>query len=91
MSHNIAMPPSPSVQLYRDCLRLIRHSAGSDSPKSARLRAVVRAEFRRNAKVEQPAELERLRGNAVRALTNYMLLLQTAGRGGPAGGGAGGA
>ncbi len=40
-----------STQLYRDCLRLVAHVAGR-SKKGDALRAIVRGEFRKNAKVK---------------------------------------
>ena len=49
------------------------------SPKSLRLRAIVRSEFKKNANVTDAVEVERLQGNAVRALTNYLTLEQLEG------------
>ena len=66
--------------LYRDCLRLIRHVSGTGSPKSVQLRAIVRGEFKRNAHVTGAEQLEELQANAVRALTNSVMLEQTAAR-----------
>ena len=36
--------------LIRDCLRLIHHIAGKNSPKSISLKRIVKAEFKKNAK-----------------------------------------
>jgi hypothetical protein len=44
------------------------------SPKGANLRKIVRGEFKRNSAVEDPAAVEALKSNAVRALTNYLML-----------------
>jgi hypothetical protein len=46
-----------STQLYRDCLRLIQHIAGN-SAKGVQLRRVIGTEFRKNASVTDPAEIE---------------------------------
>lgn len=60
------------MQLFRDCLRLVRHVAG-DSPKGVGLRTMVRSEFRKHAAVADPHAVDALRASAVRALSNYML------------------
>lgn len=59
--------------LYRDCLRLVQHIAGK-SKKGDNIRNVVRNEFRKNAKLEDPAQIENLKSGAVRALTNYLMI-----------------
>ena len=61
------------VQLYRDCLRLIHHVAPGGSGKAEALRSTVRNEFRKNEKVTDPDRIEICKGNAVRALSNYLL------------------
>lgn len=66
--------PLALPQLYRDCLRLVRHVApGTDSPKARALRQTVRHEFRRNADVTDADQITTLKANAVRALSNYLL------------------
>ena len=62
-----------SIQLYRDLLRLLTHIAPGTSPKSIALRTTVRAEFEKSRNEEDPAKIESLKANAVRALSNYML------------------
>jgi Complex 1 protein (LYR family) len=63
-----------SFQLYRDCLRLIRHVApGQVSPKSLALRRTVRSEFEKYRGESDVATIENAKLNAVRALSNYML------------------
>jgi hypothetical protein len=64
---------SSSVKLYRDCLRLVNHIAGN-SRKGQALKKIVRGEFKKNAKVEDPATVEGLKSNAVKALANYLML-----------------
>jgi hypothetical protein len=61
-------------QLYRDCLRLIRHVApGRTSPKSAALRLNVRSQFDKYATTTDEDLIHAAKANAVRALSNYML------------------
>ena len=66
--------PTRSVgQLYRDCLRLVSH-IGANSAKGKNLRLLVRGEFRKNADVTDPQVIDQLKGNATRALSNYLML-----------------
>lgn len=65
-----------SAQLYRDCLRLIRHIAGK-SRKGITLQKIVSGEFRKNANVSEPAVLEVLKSNAIRGLANYLMMEAT--------------
>lgn len=58
------------VQLYRDCLRLVRHIAPGSSAKSFAVRTTVRSEFRKPCPV---AQVEARKANAIRALSNYLL------------------
>jgi Complex 1 protein (LYR family) len=62
-----------TIKLYRDCFRLINHIAGK-SQKSQSLKRVVGGEFRKNRDVTDPALLDALKGNAVRALSNYLMM-----------------
>jgi hypothetical protein len=62
-----------SVKLYRDCLRLVAHIAGN-SKKGLKLKSIVRGEFKKNAKVQDPAVVEVLKSNAIKALANYLML-----------------
>ena len=75
VSHTMSLTgPTRSVaQLYRDCLRLVNHVAGK-SAKGTSLTTIVRGEFRRNANVIDPNQLDALKGNATRALSNYLML-----------------
>jgi Complex 1 protein (LYR family) len=61
------------VQLYRDCLRLVRYVAPGESNKATALRTVVKNEFAKNREVQNEQQLEALRANAIRALSNYLL------------------
>ena len=62
------------LQLYRDCLRLVRHIApGATSAKAVALRTTVRNEFRKHAAETNADRITELKANAVRALSNYLL------------------
>jgi len=62
-----------TVHLYRDCLRLVKHVAGN-SKKAWSLKGIVGKEFRKNAGVTDPVLVEALKGNAVRALANFLMM-----------------
>lgn len=63
-------------QLYRDCLRLIRHIAGN-SAKATNLQRIVGSEFRKNAQVTDPVAIDGMKSNAIRALANYLMIEST--------------
>ena len=60
-------------QLYRDCMRLVRHLAPGYSPKSIALKQMVRSQFQANRHENDPTKIESMKADAVRALSNYML------------------
>ena len=60
--------------LFRDCLRLVNHVAGKNGAKSVNIKKIVGGEFRKNMQVTDAATIDALRGNAVRALSNYLML-----------------
>lgn len=60
-------------QLYRDCLRLVKHVAPGHSRKAMALRHTVRMEFDKNRGETNPQLIELQKANAIRALSNYML------------------
>ncbi|KAI2494373.1 Protein of unknown function (DUF410) [Fragilaria crotonensis] len=62
-----------SLQLFRDCLRLVRHVAPGRSAKSLALRTTVRTQFELGRRETDPHAIEVLKANAIRALSNYML------------------
>lgn len=64
-------------QIYRDCLRLIKHISGK-SKKSTQLTKLVRNEFKKNAKIVDPDTIERLKSHAVRGLANYLMMESSA-------------
>ena len=68
-----------SIELYRDLLRLVAHIApGTTSPKSIALRTMIRSEFNKSKHLSpsnpsDEVQIETMKANAVRALSNYML------------------
>ena len=66
-----------TVQIYRDCLRLVRHIAPGASAKSDNLRAHVRSEFRKNMHESDPQKIEELKSAAIKGLSNYLVFEQT--------------
>lgn len=61
------------LELYRDCLRLVRHIAPGESPKAIKLRQTVRMQFKACAQEKDPTKIEAFKSDAVRALSNYMV------------------
>ncbi|CAM9614588.1 unnamed protein product [Discosporangium mesarthrocarpum] len=61
-----------SLQLYRDCLRLVDHIAAK-SAKGQQLRHILRGEFEKNRDVKDQDKIDQLKGNAIRGLSNYFL------------------
>lgn len=62
-----------TVHLFRDCLRLA-HYIASNSPKGHLLKATIRSSFKRHKNETDPVVIESLKGNAVRALANYLMV-----------------
>ncbi len=73
LSGNLKAIVRSSPQLYRDCLRLIKHIAGR-SKKGFSLQSIVRSEFIKNAKETDEIKIEQLKSNAVRGLANYLMI-----------------
>lgn len=63
-------------QLYRDCLRLVQHIAGK-SKKGDNIRVIVGKEFRKNAALTDPVQIEQLKSHAIRGLANYLMIEAT--------------
>lgn len=55
-------------------MRLVRHIAPGNSPKRHSLRIMVRSSFELNRNETDIDKMEAAKANAVRALSNYMLL-----------------
>jgi hypothetical protein len=62
-----------TLQLFRDCLRTAHH-IGGDSAKGRALKQVVKEGFRKNVGVTDAAEISKLKADAVRALSNYLVM-----------------
>jgi hypothetical protein len=73
LSGNLKSIVRSSPQLYRDCLRLIKHIAGR-SKKGFSLQAIVRSEFIKHSKETDDIKIEQLKSNAVRGLANYLMI-----------------
>jgi len=67
------MIPLFLLQLYRDCLRLVRHIAPGNSQKGLAMREMVKGEFGKHVAIKDEAQIEVLKAGAIRALSNYML------------------
>mmetsp|Transcript_968 Transcript_968/g.2873 ORF Transcript_968/g.2873 Transcript_968/m.2873 type:complete len:83 (-) Transcript_968:83-331(-) len=63
----------PTLAIYRDCLRLAAHIGGR-SAKGLQLRAIARDAFRKHKNETDPQRIEQLRADAVRALSNYLVM-----------------
>ena len=63
-------------EIYRDCLRLIRHCAGQNTTKSRLASQMVRQEFDRHANETDPEKVEELKFNAISGLSNYLMMAE---------------
>jgi hypothetical protein len=54
----------------------VNHIAGK-SNKGVQLRKIVKNEFLKNAKVDDPVKIDSLKSNAVRGLANYLMIEST--------------
>jgi Complex 1 protein (LYR family) len=67
-----------TLKLYRDCLRLVHHIApggtGTASNKHVALKRSVTTQFKRNMYETDEHAIERFKADAVRALSNYLLM-----------------
>ncbi|CAI5726479.1 unnamed protein product [Peronospora farinosa] len=62
-----------TIQLYRDSLRLAKH-IGGNSKKGQAIKELVRREFEKGRKETDPEKIEALKANAIRGLSNYLML-----------------
>lgn len=62
-----------SLELYRDCLRLVKHLAPGGSAKGVALRNTLRQQFRASQNETNETTIAAKKADAVRALSNYML------------------
>ena len=77
ISYPRAIMERTAIQLYRDCLRLAHH-IGGNSVKGKTLKAMVRTEFVKGSQETNPEKIDVLKGNAIRGLSNYMLMANAA-------------
>lgn len=66
------MAQRSSIEIFRDCLRLINH-VGGKSDKALEIRKHVMTEFKRNKNETDPAKITIMKDCAVQGLTNYLL------------------
>lgn len=52
---------------------MVKYVAPGTSGKSTALKTIVKQEFNKNREVRDPAQLQALQSNAVRALSNYLV------------------
>ena len=71
--HRTRMLERTTLQLFRDCLRTAHH-IGGDSAKGRALKQVVKEGFRKHIGVTDAAEISKLKADAVRALSNYLVM-----------------
>ena len=62
-----------SKDLYRDCLRLVKHIAGK-SKKADTIKFILSKEFRKHAQIVDEDVIATLKANAVRGLANYLMI-----------------
>ena len=60
-------------QIYRDCLRLIRHAFGRSS-KAEACKALLAAEFRKHMNETDPDKIAELQNRAKQGLMNYLAI-----------------
>ena len=58
-----------AVQLYRDCLRLVKHMAGN-SAKGHHLKALVGSEFRKNMDEQDEEKVANLKEHVAKELVS---------------------
>ena len=68
-----ALSNRTTIQIYRDCMRLITHISG-DTVKSVKVRNMVRQQFKQNKLIKDEQKIEQLRNNAMQGLTNYLTI-----------------
>ncbi|KAJ1472358.1 hypothetical protein T484DRAFT_1975506 [Baffinella frigidus] len=68
---------NPSVKrLFKDCLRMVKHVAEEHKAvDQQQVILLVRQQFMANAHVTNPEKLSSLKGNAMSALTNYVMYI----------------
>lgn len=67
------LPNKSTLEIFRDCLRLIPKMVHEPNKVRA-VRALVKKEFHKNRLETDPEKIEALRFNAIRGISNYLLL-----------------
>ena len=67
------LPNKSTLEIFRDCLRLIPKMV-QEPNKVRAVRSLVKKEFHKNRLETDPEKIEALRYNAIRGISNYLLL-----------------
>ncbi len=68
------LPNKSTLEIFRDCLRLIPKMVHEPN-KVLAVRKLVKNEFLRNSKEKDPEKIQSLRYNAIRGISNYLLIM----------------
>jgi hypothetical protein len=63
----------PTLEIYRDCFKLVHRMAADQPAKLAAARILLRREFDRNRFESDNARIQELRDRAVKGITNYLI------------------
>jgi hypothetical protein len=61
-----------TIEIFRDCLRLINH-VGGKSDKAGAIRFHVRSEFKKNMREADPLKISIQKDCAIQGLSNYLV------------------
>ena len=67
------LPNKSTLEIFRDCLRLIPKMV-QEPNKVIAVRSLVKREFNKNRFEKDPEKIEALRFGAIRGISNYLLL-----------------
>ena len=66
------LPEKSTLEIFRDCLKLTSYMGGN-SAKIAQARQMIKNEFRKFQHVKDQDEIEKLRFNAIKGVSNYTI------------------
>lgn len=67
------LPNKSTLEIFRDCLRLVPKMV-QEPKKVVAVRRLVKLEFSKNRHEKNPEKIQQLRFNAIRGISNYLLL-----------------